>query len=79
MKRQQILSVLAGMRRAGQLPGDGQTSVFLADRPGASRRAASQLVVTVHGEDVNVRASRLPFVKPMRFTLAELDAAEETP
>ena len=76
MKRQQILSVLAGMRRTGQLPGDGPTSVFLADRPGASRRSAAQLVVTVRGEDVTVRASRLPFAKPLRFTLAELDAAD---
>ena len=77
MNRQQILSVLAGMRRAGQLPGDGPTSIFLADRQHATRRTAAQLVVTVRGEDVLVRASRLPFVRPLRFTLAELDAAEE--
>ena len=76
MKRQQILSVLAGMRRSGQLPADGPTSVFLADRPGATRRSAAQLAVTVHGDAVSVRQSRLPFAKPLRFTLAELDAAD---
>ena len=76
MKRQQILSVLAGMRRNGQLPQDGATSVFLADHPGATRRSAAQLVVTVRGESVSVRVSRLPFAKPLRFTLAELDGAD---
>lgn len=76
MKRQQILSVLAGMRRNGQLPGDGPTSVFLADHPGASRRSAAQLVVTVRGDHVSVRTSRLPFAKPLLFTLAQIDAAD---
>ena len=74
MKRQQILSVLAGMRRAGQLPEDGPTSLFLADHPGASRRTAAQLVITVRGERVSVRTSRLPLSRPLVFTLAELDA-----
>ena len=76
MKRQQILCVLAGMRRAGQLPSDGPTSVFLADRPGAARRSAAQLVVSVRGGEVIVRASRLPLPKPLRFTLEEIDATE---
>ena len=74
MKRQQILSVLAGMRRAGQLPEDGPTSLFLADHPGASRRTATQLVATVRNGRVSVRTSRLPFARPLVFTLAELDA-----
>ena len=73
MKREQILAVLSGMRRAGQLSGDGPTSLFLAEHPGATRRTAAQLVVTVRGERVSVRTSRLPFAKPMTFTLAELD------
>ena len=76
MKRQQILSVLAGMRRAGQLPSDGPTSVFLADHPGATRRSAAQLVVSVRGGNVSVRTSRLPFWEPLRFTLEEIDASE---
>ena len=72
--REQILSTLCGMRRAGQLLGDGPTSLFLARRPGAKRSQATQIVAQISGDQVLVRTSRLPFVKPMTFSLAELDA-----
>ena len=70
--RAQILSVLSGMRRAGQLT-DGPTSLFLAERPRASRRGATQLAVQVAGERVTVRTSRLPFVKPLVFSMSEIE------
>ena len=72
--REQILSTLCGMRRAGQLPDDGPTSLFLANRPGARRRQATQIVVETSGDQVLVRTSRLPFAKPLVFSLGELDA-----
>ena len=72
--REQIRSVLCGMRRAGQLPQDGPVSLFLAAQPRASRRLAAQLVVMDTGDHVLVRTSRLPFAKPLLFTMDELDA-----
>ena len=75
--REQILSTLRGMRRAGQLLGDGPTSLFLARQPGARRGQATQIVAKISGDHVLVRTSRLPFVKPMIFSLAELDAGAD--
>ena len=72
--REQIFSILCGMRRAGQLPDDGPTSLFLAQRPHAGRRQATQIVLSISGDQVLVKTSRLPFAKPMIFSLAELDA-----
>ena len=75
--REQILSTLCGMRRAGQLLGDGPTSLFLARQPGAKRSQATQLVVEMSGDQVLVKTSRLPFAKPLIFLRDELDAVTE--
>ena len=72
--REQILSTLCGMRRANQLPVDGPTSLFLARQPRAGRRQATQIVIEISGDRVLARTSRLPFAKPLIFSLDELDA-----
>lgn len=75
--REQILSTLCGMRRAGQLPEDGPTSLFLARQPRAGRRQATQIVIEASGDQLLVRTSRLPFSKPLVFKLDELDDAAD--
>ena len=74
--REQILSTLCGMRRAGQLLGDAPTSLFLANRPGAKRGQATQVVIDISGDRVLVKTSRLPFAKPLVIRMDELDADE---
>ena len=68
MKRETILPILRRLARAGQLPEDGPTSVFL--------RPSRQLSVKAEGNRVLVRASRLPFAKPLVFTREEIEAPE---
>ena len=72
--REQILHTLRAMRRAGHLHDDGPTSLFLARRPRAGRRLATQLVVEISGDHAFVKTSRLPFAKPLVFSINELDA-----
>ncbi len=64
--RKNLLSLLTGMERAGQLPADGPTSIFLPGRP------LVQLAVRVEGGRVAVYTSRLPFSRPVEFTLEEI-------
>ena len=63
--RDNIFHVLASLERAGHLPGDGPTSVFL--RQGAGGHV-TQLCVRVNGDAVFVRMSRLPFIRPLVFS-----------
>ena len=71
MKRETILPILRRLARAGHLPEDGPTSVFL--------RPSRQLSVRAEGDRVLVRASRLPFARPMVFTREEIEAPEGAP
>lgn len=62
--RENIFAALARIEQSGGLPEDGPTSVFLRS-PGAH---TTQLAVRVDGDAVFVRASRLPFARPLVFS-----------
>ena len=74
--RDNIFHVLASLERAGHLPGDGPTSVFL--RQGAGGHV-TQLCVRVNGDAVFVRMSRLPFIRPLVFSRRALTMAQKPP
>ena len=63
-----ILRVLASLERAGHLPEDGPTSVFLTQGGDGRGGHAVQLSVRVSGDAVFVRMSRLPFIRPLVFS-----------
>lgn len=73
MKREYLFSVLARMEQGGCLPDDGPTSIFV--RPGGLRTRDVQLAVRVSGDEVLVRASRLPFARPFVFSRQALKVA----
>lgn len=68
LTRQQVLDLLIRTKQNGHLPEDGVTSLFVSQ----SRGKPVQLAVTVSGEKISVRQSRLPFSGPMVFSLSEL-------
>lgn len=68
LTRQQVLNLLIRTKQSGHLPEDGVTSLFVHQGSGKP----VQLAVTVSGEKVRVRQSRLPFSGPMVFSLSEL-------
>ena len=69
LTRQQVLDLLIRTKQSGHLPEDGVTSLFAHQCSGNP----VQLAVTVSGEKVCVRQSRLPFSRPMAFSLSELN------
>ena len=69
LTRQQVLDLLIRTKQSGHLPEDGVTSLFVHQGSGK----LVQLAVTVSGEKVCVRQSRLPFSRPMAFSLSELN------
>lgn len=73
--RENLFAVLAQMEQGGWLPDDGPTSVFIQPKTGAFRMHAMQLAVRVSGDAVFVRASRLPFAKPLVFSRQALKVA----
>ncbi len=73
MKREYVFAVLARMEQGGCLPDDGPTSVFVKPKSGGVR--AAQLAVRVSGDEVLVRASRLPFARPFVFSRQALRVA----
>lgn len=76
LDRQSVLALLARAFQSGQLPEDGPTSLFLRPEPGALLQRPTQLVVRASGQAFTVRTSRLPFVRPMVFTLDEVKRAQ---
>ena len=69
LTRQQVLDLLIRTKQSGHLPEDGVTSLFVHQGSGKP----VQLAVTVSGEKVCVRQSRLPFSRPMVFSFSELN------
>ena len=68
LTRQQVLDLLTRAEKSGHLPKDGSTSLFVSQTSGKP----VQLVVTVSGEKITVRQSRIPLFRPMVFSLSEL-------
>lgn len=69
LTRQQVLDLLIRAQQSGHLTDDGVTSLFVSQ----NRGKPVQLAVTVSGEKVRVRQSRLLFSGPMVFSLSELN------
>jgi len=74
--RENIFNLLARMEQDCGLPEDGPISIFVSDRSGMLRLHPTQLVLRISGDTVFVRASRLPFVKPMVFSRQALKVAK---
>lgn len=74
ISRQRVLAALLHASQAGILSPDGPTSLFLMPKKGKDAPFARpvQLSVAVCGDTVTVRTSRLPFVRPMVFTMEEI-------
>lgn len=74
--RENIFRLLARMEQDCGLPEDGPVSIFVSDSYGALRLHPTQLVLRLDGDTVFVRASRLPFVRPMTFSRQALKVAK---
>ena len=74
--RENIFRLLARMEQDCGLPEGGPISIFVSDSYGPLRLHPMQLVLRTSGDTVFVRASRLPFVKPMVFSKQALRAAK---
>ena len=66
--KENVFRLLAEIEQNGGLPEGGPISVFAADFIGGLRGHPYQFVVRVDGDMVFVRASRLPFARPMVFS-----------
>ena len=74
--RENIFRLLARMEQDCGLPEDGPISIFVSDSHGPLRLHPTQLVLHTSGDTVFVRASRLPFVRPMVFSRQALKVAK---
>lgn len=69
LTRQQMLDLLIRAKQSGHLVDDGVTSLFISQSSGKP----VQLAVTVSGEKISVRQSRILFSRPMVFSFSELN------
>ena len=74
--RENIFHLLARMEQDCGLPENGPISIFVSDSYGPLRLHPTQLVLRISGDTIFVRASRLPFVKPMTFSRQALKVAK---
>ncbi|MBQ7784745.1 MAG: hypothetical protein IJ381_01160 [Clostridia bacterium] len=74
--RENVFQVLARLEQANSLPDDGITSVFVTEQKGNIRTHAVQLAVKVQADNVYVRFTRLPFVRPYVFSRQALRIAK---
>ena len=74
--RENIFLLLARMEQDCGLPEGGPVSIFVSDSNGPVRRHPTQLVLRTSGDTVFVRASRLPFARPMAFSRQALKVAK---
>lgn len=74
--RENIFNLLARMEQDCGLPEGGPVSIFVSDSYGALRLHPTQFVLRTDGDTVFVRASRLPFVRPMTFSRQALRIAK---
>ena len=70
LTRSQVLDLLVRAKTAGLLPEDGPTSLFVAQKRGKP----VQLAVAVADSKIVVRQNRLPFTKPLVFSVSELQS-----
>ena len=73
--KENVFRLLARLEQDCGLPEDGPVSLFVSDRAGKTRLHPTQLVLRIDGDTVFVRASRLPFARPMVFSRQALKVA----
>ena len=74
--KENVFRLLAEIEQSGGIPHDGPISVFASEYRGGLRGHPYQFVVRVDGDAVFVRASRLPFARPMVFSRQALQEAK---
>ena len=74
--KENVFRLLARLEQDCGLPEDGPVSLFVSDRAGKMRLHPTQLVLRIDGDTVFVRASRLPFARPMVFSRQALRVAK---
>ena len=74
--KENVFRLLAEIEQNGGFPHDGPISIFAADYIGGLRGHPYQFVVRMDGDAVFVRASRLPFARPMVFSRQALRAVK---
>ncbi len=72
--KENIFRLLAELEQNGGIPLDGPVSVFASQYADGLRGHPYQLVVRTSGDTVFVRASRLPFARPLVFSRQALRA-----
>ena len=70
--KENVRPILMRLMQSGQLQADGPVSLFLEEDHRSWRSHRQQFVVSVRGDAVFVRYSRLPFARPIVFSLQEL-------
>ena len=70
--KENIRPLLVRLVEIDQLPEDGPISLFLEEDHRTWRSHRQQFVVSVHGDAVFVRFSRLPFARPIVYSLQDL-------
>lgn len=74
--KENVFRLLARLEQDCGLPEDGPVSLFVSDKAGKMRLHPTQLVLRIDGDTVFVRASRLPFARPMVFSRQALRVAK---
>ncbi|MBR5225428.1 MAG: hypothetical protein IKV90_07190 [Clostridia bacterium] len=74
--KENVFRLLAEIEQNGGFPHDGPISVFASEYPGGLRGHPYQFVVRLDGDTVFVRASRMPFARPMVFSRQALSAVK---
>lgn len=72
--KENVFRLLAEIEQNGGFPHEGPISIFAAEYPGGLRGHPYQFVVRIDGDTLFVRASRLPFARPMVFSRQALRA-----
>ena len=70
--KENIRPLIVRMLKAGQLTADGPISLFLEENHRTWRSHRQQFVVSIRGDAVFVRYSRLPFARPIVYSLQDL-------
>jgi len=70
--KENVRPLLVRMLKSGQLCEDGPISLFLEEDHRTWRSHRQQLVVSIRGDAVFVRYSRLPFARPLVYSLQDL-------
>lgn len=72
--KENVFRLLAEIEQNGGFPHNGPISVFASEYKGGLRGHPYQFVVRLDGDTIFVRASRLPFSRPMIFSRQALRA-----